>query len=139
MFPCNFTPYKEHHHYTIFRLELTPHLPALFLKPRKFSPPYPTFFFLHYYRGSKENLLPLAQELAKNGFAALSIDMEYHGERTKEGKDILSRDLQDDLCAFQRTIEDALLALQFLETYEEIDQKQLFFLGVSLGAILGAT
>lgn len=130
---------KEHRHYTLFRAELTPHLPALFLKPRQFFPPYPTIFFLHYYRGSKENLLPLAQELAKNGLAALAIDMEYHGERKKEGKDLLSVDLQEDFRAFQRTVEDSLLALQFLETYHEVDVNQIHFLGVSLGGILGVT
>lgn len=139
MFPCNTTLYKEHNYYAIFRLELAPHLPVLFLKPQKFSPPYPAFFFLHYYRGSKENLLPLAQELARNGFAALSIDMEYHGERQQEGKDILSCDLHDDLLAFQRTLEDSLCALQFLENCDEIDVNRIYFLGVSLGAILGVT
>jgi|GEM_PF-4735009 len=39
MLPAHFTLYKEHHTYTLFRLELTPSLPALFLRPRKFSPP----------------------------------------------------------------------------------------------------
>jgi dienelactone hydrolase len=139
MLPAHFTLYKEHHTYTLFRLELTPSLPALFLRPRKFSPPYPTFFFLHYYRGSKENLLPLAQEFAKNGFAALAIDMEYHGERRKEGRDLLSTDLKDDLLAFRRTLDSALLSLEFLETWEEIDKGAIYFLGVSLGAILGVT
>ncbi len=133
------TLYREHSQYTISHLLLHPFLPALFLKPRRFSPPYPAFFFLHYYRGSKENLLPLAQELAKNGFAALAIDMEYHGERRKEGRDILSCDLDEDWSAFERTVEDSLCALHFLEEEEEIDRECLFFLGVSLGAILGVT
>ncbi|MEN3185793.1 MAG: dienelactone hydrolase family protein [Atribacterota bacterium] len=135
----NATVYKEHNHYTIFRLELVPRLPALFLKPRRFPPPYPTFFFLHSYRGSKENLLPLAQELARNGFAALAIDMEYHGKRQQKGKDILSCDFEDDFQAFKRTLENSLYALQFLETYDEIDGSKLSFVGVSLGAILGVT
>ncbi|MGQ9474159.1 MAG: alpha/beta hydrolase [Candidatus Caldatribacteriaceae bacterium] len=139
MTPKSFRIYKEHRHYTLFRVDLAPHLKALFLKPHQFSPPYPTLFFLHYYRGSKENLLPLAQELAKNGLAALAIDMEYHGERKKEGKDLLSVDLQENLRAFQRTLDDSLLALQFLETYHEVDPSQIHFLGVSLGGILGVT
>ncbi|MCX7730662.1 MAG: alpha/beta hydrolase [Candidatus Caldatribacterium sp.] len=139
MFPCDFAVFKEHNHYTVFHLKLAPHLPALFVQPRKSSPPYPTFFFLHYYRGSKENILPLAQELVRNGFAALAIDMEYHGERQQQGKDILSCDLNDDLLAFKRTLEDSLCALRFLENHHEIDTSRLYFLGVSLGAILGVT
>lgn len=139
MFPGNFTVTKEHPQYTLFHFEIAPALPALFLRPRTFPPPYPAFFFLHYYRGSKENLLPLALELARNGFAALAIDMEYHGERKKAGRDILSPDLEDDLLAFQRTLENCLLSLQFLETMEEIDPTRISFLGVSLGAILGVT
>ncbi|WP_438315961.1 alpha/beta hydrolase [Candidatus Caldatribacterium sp. SIUC1] len=134
----DFAPFREHREYTIFRFFLQPGLPALFLTPRNTPPPYPAVFFLHHYRGSKENLAFFALEAARRGFAALAIDMEYHGERKVNDRDILSTDLEDDYQAFLRTFEYALFALHFLETHESIRPGETFLLGVSLGALVGA-
>lgn len=134
---ADFVPFREHREYTIFRLFVQPDLPALLLAPRNFPPPYPAVFFLHHYRGSKENLTFFASEAARRGFAAFAIDMEYHGERKVQGRDILSTDLEDDYQAFLRTFEHALSALQFLEACESIRSGEIFFLGVSLGALVG--
>jgi len=123
--------------YTLSHFSLTPHLPALIITPTT-PPPYPAIFFLHYYRGSKENIQFLANEIGRTGFLALSIDMEYHGDRIQTGKDLLSLDLKDDQDAFYRTINDSLMALQFLENHPDVDQKSLFFWGVSLGALIGS-
>lgn len=128
--------FRERKGYTIFRIFLKPDLPALFLLPQT-PPPHPALFFLHHYRGSKENLVFFASEAAQRGFAALAIDMEYHGERSVNGRDILSTDLEDDYQAFLRTFEHSLLALRFLEIHEEIRKREIFFLGVSLGALVG--
>ncbi|MCS7242110.1 alpha/beta hydrolase [Candidatus Caldatribacterium sp.] len=133
----NATLFRERKEYTIFHILLKPHLPALFLLPRT-SPPYPALFFLHHYRGSKENIVFFASEAARKNFAVLAIDMEYHGERRVDGQDILSTDLEADYKAFLQTFEDALCALQFLERYEDIRRGEIFFLGVSLGALVGA-
>lgn len=129
--------FKDHREYRIFRIFPQADLAALFLVPRNFPPPYPAIFFLHHYWGSKENLLFFAPEAAKRGFAVLAIDMEYHGERKVNGKDILSTDLEDDYQAFLRTFAYSLSALQFLETHENIRKGKIFFLGVSLGALVG--
>uniref|UniRef100_A0A7V3YFU4 Alpha/beta hydrolase n=1 Tax=Candidatus Caldatribacterium californiense TaxID=1454726 RepID=A0A7V3YFU4_9BACT len=134
---ADFAPFREHREYTISRFFLQPGLPALFLTPRNAPPPYPAVFFLHHYRGSKENLAFFALEAARRGFAALAIDMEYHGERRVNGRDILSTDLEDDYQAFLRTFEHTLFALRFLETHESIRPREIFFLGVSLGALVG--
>lgn len=134
---ADFSPFREHREYTISRFLLKPNLPALFLTPRSFPPPYPAIFFLHHYRGSKENLLFFALEAARRGFAVLAIDMEYHGERRASGRDILSTDLEDDYQAFLRTFEHSLCALRFLEDHGDIRREEIFFLGVSLGALVG--
>jgi len=119
---ADFVPFREHREYTIFRFFLQPDLPTLFLTPRNVPPPYPAVFFLHHYRGSKENLTFFALEAA----------------RRVNGRDILSTDLEDDYQAFLRTFEHALSALHFLETHESIRPGEIFFLGVSLGALVGA-
>jgi len=123
--------------YILSKLFLLPHLPALLIYPIT-PPPYPAIFFLHYYRGSKENIQFLANEIGKAGFMALAIDMEYHGERFQNEKDILSTDLEDDKEAFYRTIDDALQAVQFIEKHPHFNQKSLFFWGVSLGSLIGS-
>ncbi len=129
--------FRERKEYAIFRVFLRQDLPALFLFPKTFPPPYPALFFLHHYRGSKENLIFFASEAAQRGFATLALDMEYHGERKVNGRDILSTDLEDDYYAFLQTFEHSLLALQFLEAHKNIRPGEIFFLGVSLGALVG--
>lgn len=133
----NITLFRERKEYTIFRISLKPDLPALFLLPKTVPPPYPALLFLHHYRGSKENLVFFAPEAARRGFAVLALDMEYHGERRVNGRDILSVDLEDDYRAFLRTFEDALCALEFLERHKDVRPGEVFFLGVSLGALVG--
>lgn len=130
---------RKHKNYTLWRIKLPSSLPALIVKPTDRTPPYPAIFFLHPYQGSKENLKLLAQDIGKAGFLALAIDMEYHGERKKPGKDILSPNLKEDRAAFYRTQQSALEALHFLETCPEVNQKCIFFLGVSLGSIIGVS
>ncbi len=129
--------FRQKRDYTLFRFFLDERVPALLLRPRHIPPPYPALFFLHHYRGSKESIVFSASEIARRGFLALAIDMEYHGERKREGRDILSPDLEDDRRATQRTVEDCLVALDFLEHFGEVQEERMFLLGVSLGALLG--
>ena len=133
----NWTIFRQKRDYTLFRFVLNECVPALLLKPTSIPPPHPVLLFLHHYRGSKESIVFSASEMARRGFLALAIDMEYHGERKREGRDILSVDLEEDRRAMQRTIEDCLAAFDFLEHLGEVQEGNMFFLGVSLGALLG--
>lgn len=128
---------RQSHNYLLTKFYIDPQIPALMVKPTT-PPPYPAIFFLHYYRGSKENIQFLANEIGKSGFMAVAIDMEYHGDRAQTGKDILSSDLESDEKAFYRTIHDSLIALQFIENHPNFDGHSLFFWGVSLGALIGS-
>ncbi|WP_369018775.1 prolyl oligopeptidase family serine peptidase [Thermatribacter velox] len=126
---------RETKNYKLYRLQAV-EVPALLLEPSA-PPPYPAILFLHYYRGSKDNLRVLANEIGKAGFLALAIDMEYHGDRAREGKDVFSPDIHDDRLAFERTVQDGLRALYFLENHPYVKKDQLFLWGVSLGSIIG--
>ncbi len=126
---------RETKNYKLYHLKIA-EVPALLLRPAT-PPPYPAILFLHYYRGSKDNLRLLANEIGKAGFLALAIDMEYHGERAQKGKDIFSTDLCDDRLAFERTIQDSLNVLAYLENHPQVQKGQIFLWGVSLGSIIG--
>jgi len=126
---------REARNYKLYHLKIAG-IPALLLEPNA-PPPYPAILFLHYYRGSKDNLRVLANEIGKAGFLTLAIDMEYHGERRREGKDVFSLDIHDDRLAFERTIQDGLNALYFLENHPRVRKNQVFLWGVSLGSIIG--
>lgn len=128
---------RQSKNYLITKFYLNSQLPALLIKPTT-PPPHPAIFFLHYYRGSKENIQFLANEIGKSGFMAIAIDMEYHGDRMQAGKDILSTDLDDDKKAFYQTINDSLITLRFIENHPDFDRHFLFFWGVSLGALIGS-
>jgi len=112
-------------------------VPALFSIPKNTSSPHPALLYLHYYRGKKESIELFADEFAARGYAILAIDIEYHGERQVEGKDILSTDLVSDKNAFIQTIIDGRIGLDFLENHPLIDKKRLGLVGVSLGSLIG--
>ncbi|MGQ9622313.1 MAG: alpha/beta hydrolase [Candidatus Caldatribacteriaceae bacterium] len=133
----NWTIFRQKKDYTLFRFVLDGRVPALLLGPTSIPPPHPALLFLHHYRGSKESIVFSASEMARRGFLVLAVDIEYHGERKREGRDILSVDLEEDRRAMQRTIEDCLTAFDFLERLGEVKEGNMFFLGVSLGALLG--
>jgi len=112
-------------------------VPALFSIPEKFSPPHPTLLYLHYYRGNKESVELFLDDFAARGYAILAIDLEYHGERQIEGKDILSTDLTNDKNAFIQTIIDGRMGLDLLEAHPLVNKEKLGLLGVSLGSLIG--
>lgn len=47
---------------------------------------HPCIVFLHGYGGSKEDIMSFASLVAAEGYAVISIDAEFHGERREEGK-----------------------------------------------------
>jgi hypothetical protein len=46
-----------------------------------YSPPYPVVVFSHGINGDRDQQWPLAKTLAKEGFATVSIDFVFHGDR----------------------------------------------------------
>lgn len=94
--------------------------------------------FLHGYGGSKEDMLSFAGLIAAEGYAIISIDAEFHGERMEEGKALYSPNLEESRMGIIQTIVDLRRAVDYLETRREIDCERIGYVGGSMGGILGA-
>jgi len=112
-------------------------VPALFMIP-KAGGKVPCIIFLHGYGGSKEDALPLVDIAAIEGYAFISIDAEYHGERKEGGRALYSTDIEDTIRGFVQTVIDLKRAVDYLETRSEIDTGRIGYIGGSMGGIIGA-
>lgn len=98
----------------------------------------PCVVFLHGYGGRKEDILEAAEMIAREGYAIMAIDAEYHGERKEEGKELYSPDITDSVRGIVQTVVDLRRAVDYLETRPEIDKEKIGYVGGSMGGILGA-
>lgn len=93
----------------------------------------PTVLLCHGFTGHKAEghriFVKMAQELEKKGIAALRID--FRGSGDSEG------DFQE--MTFEGEVEDAKLALDFLEQLPEVNPQRLGALGLSMGGAVAAT
>ncbi|MEM2087125.1 MAG: alpha/beta fold hydrolase [Thermoproteota archaeon] len=99
---------------------------------------HPCIVFLHGYGGSKEDIMSFASLVAAEGYAVISIDAEFHGERREEGKALYSPNLEESRNGIVQTVIDLRRAVDYLETKEEIDVGKIGYVGGSMGGILGA-
>ncbi len=83
----------------------------------------------------------VCQKLAAKGIRALLLKLPYYGERKppslKEGK--IQPDLKQLVAAWRQGIQDTRCALAFLASCKEVDPRRLGLVGISLGALIGAT
>jgi dienelactone hydrolase len=63
------------------------HIPVLWIEPPKADRPRELVLFLPNFSGSKEQLVPVLEDLARAGFLALSFDPWQHGERGTETRE----------------------------------------------------
>ncbi|MBI5831646.1 MAG: alpha/beta fold hydrolase [Armatimonadetes bacterium] len=100
----------------------------------------PVLLVVHGYGMSKESILPAAPMLATFGveYAFFCIDLQYHGERAKPGKEFLSRDLAASQKAYIQSVQDLRRALDYIATREDLDAKRVGVAGMSLGALVGS-
>lgn len=98
----------------------------------------PCVVFLHGYGGKKEDILAMAGVVAKEGYAIMAIDAEYHGERKEEGKELYSPNVTDSVRGIIQTVIDLRRAVDYLETKPEIEREKIGYVGGSMGGILGA-
>lgn len=125
---------------------------AIVLLP-KGQGPFPVAVFHHGLGGEKESVFSFAEDLAARGVAVVAIDATLHGYRSdRPGNagvrflNIVSPDLvldnfrtaQVDQVTVVRAV-DALAQEDLLGTGETVlDPSRLFYVGVSLGSIVGA-
>lgn len=96
-------------------------------KPLTVKPPWPAVLFLHGFAGNKigrtRQYVEAAELLAERGIASFRID--YRGCGDSQGSFVDMR--------FSTHIEDALEALNYLMSREDIDKEHLGLMGRSLG------
>jgi len=133
---------NEEKHYIVYKVYYNSvnsvRVPSLFIVPKAHEEKYPCLIFLHGYGGRKEDALKLADIVAKEGYAILSIDAPYHGERKVSGKVLYSPNLEETKRNFIQTVIDLRRGVDFLETRSEVDKTRLGYVGGSMGGILGA-
>ncbi len=104
--------------------------------------PHPAVIVQHGYGDSKDvdYVQGPAGILAGQGFVAIAIDAQYHGERARKGMEqalfnpasVAMRD------AFVQTVIDQRRAVDVLFTRPEVDPKRIGYWGASMGGFLGA-
>ena len=112
-------------------------VPGLLSLPEK-EGKIPCVVFLHGYGGNKDDILAGAGLIANEGYAVISIDAEYHGERREGGKELYSPNVTDSVGGITQTVIDLRRAVDYLETRPEIDLEKIGYAGGSMGGILGA-
>jgi cephalosporin-C deacetylase-like acetyl esterase len=114
-------------------------VPALFFEPTKAAAPYPCIIMQHGYSSNKESAKGMGMlDLTRAGYAVFAIDAQYHGERKAPGKDIFSTDIESDAKAMVQTVIDLRRAVDLLQRRQGVDPNRISYIGVSMGAILGA-
>ena len=116
-------------------------VPALLTVPLGVERP-PVVFVQHGYGDNKEVdyvQWPTAF-LVKRGYAVMSLDAQYHGERARESRQQAlfnpgSSAMRD---AFVQTVIDLRRAVDLLAAREDVDGRRVGYLGMSMGAMLGA-
>ncbi len=118
--------------------------------PKTGSPPYPCVLLLHGITGDKDGWWEddnygsggnMTNALLKNGFAVLSPDAPYHGERTFENRfeSAWTMVQQKHVNRFRDLVVQSVVewkrAIDYLETRPEIDSGRIGVVGYSLGGI----
>jgi len=111
-------------------------VPAVYARPAD-PGQYPALVFLHGRGGNKGDNLDIAPLITGAGYAGISIDCQYHGERNPRGKNIYSEYAYSDRDAMLQTVIDGRRAVDFLKSREEVDPERIGLLGGSMGGILG--
>ncbi len=111
-------------------------VPAIYIRPSA-EGKYPGIVFLHGRGGNKRDILPIASLFTSAGYAGISIDCQYHGDRNPRGKNIYSQYVYQDRDATIQTVVDARRAVDFLQSREEVMPDRIGLVGGSMGGILG--
>jgi uncharacterized protein len=113
-------------------------IPAMLWVPAEGKGPFPCTFFLHGLGGNKSNAGSFATELLKQGYATMSLDAAYHGERAVGKPGMYGTTFYRLRDGYMQTVVDYRRALDYLETRDDIDSKRVTLIGVSMGALMGS-
>jgi len=115
---------------------------ALLSVPKKFAPPFPAVLLMHGSGGHKDAdyIKAVSFELNRQGYATLSIDAQYRGDRKRP--DVVGEILNPDSFrmrdAWVQTVVDLRRGVDYLNSRPDIDSSKIGYLGFSMGGMLGA-
>jgi acetyl esterase/lipase len=117
---------------------------AWWLVPTKRTGRAPTVVLLHSLGVRRPELeMGLARELARNGVAVFLMTLPYHMQRTPPGYGSGDLILAGDIALLReagiQATWDVRRAVDWLQRQPEVDPDRIALVGISLGAILGAT
>ncbi len=116
---------------------------AIYSVPKRFDPPYPAVVLLAGSGGHKDTdyIRICADLMSSLGYATISIDAQYHGERSRTGHtgDFHLINSAENRDAWIQTVIDLRRAVDFLQSQREVDGAHIGYLGFSQGGIAGGT
>jgi len=117
-------------------------VPAIVAIPKRFSPPYPAVLLVHGSGGSKDTsyIHAISDVLTAQGYATISIDTQYHGDRKRPGRsgEIHMPDSYAMRDAWVQTVIDLRRAADYLDERQDIDHTRIGYVGFSQGGMLGS-
>jgi dienelactone hydrolase len=102
--------------------------------------PFPAVIVLDVTAGNQKYSRHVANHLARQGIAALFVQMAYYGPRRPPNSDLrlLSPDLFHTTRAVTQTVLDLRVASAWMASRKELDAKKLGVMGTSLGSFVAA-
>ena len=114
---------------------------AILAIPKIYAAPHPTILLVHGSGGNKDvdYIRAASEALTSMGYATLSLDTQYRGERVRPGKNgELQPDSYTTRDAWVQTVIDLRRAVDYLASRPDVDKGKIGYLGFSMGGMLGS-
>ena len=116
---------------------------AIVTIPAKYAAPHPAVILVAGSGGHKDTdyIRTTSDLMSGMGYATMSIDSQYHGERSRPGHtgDFHFIDSAANRDAWVQTVIDLRRAVDYLASREDIDKAKIAYMGFSQGGMVGAT
>ena len=115
---------------------------ALLAIPTQFVGPYPAVLLVHGSGGNKNTsyIQWVSDMLTAQGYATLSLDTQYHGDRARPGRsgEIHMPDSYTMRDAWVQSVVDLRRGVDYLQSLKNMDAAKIGYMGFSQGGMLGA-
>jgi len=114
---------------------------AILAVPKAFPEPHPAILLVHGSGGNKDTdyIRAASDALTQLGYATLSLDTQYRGERARPGKNgELQPDSYTTRDAWVQTVIDLRRGVDYLQSRPDVDKGKIGYLGFSMGGMIGA-
>jgi len=114
-------------------------VPFTYFSPDRAHVPAPAVVVLHGLGLTKDTFAPAGPHLRRQGYAALLLDLPFHGDRAVTDGDRLfpfRGDLSLYVTGIRQALSDVVLCLTWLRRRREIDPRRIAVVGFSFGGVL---